>query len=269
MSSKMYSPRGIWKHILYPERDLKRIRETSLYGVALLMQNREEWVGSANDLLKELRKIVPAAKKYELPTMPNALSRALKDGIDTLNRNGIDVFKKHSGTRTMRITKIKGDSKMTKSAKTTKIEAVLETLTVMGPISVADISELTSTAPNTVHAAILSLRKSGHNIVGNSTSAKGKALQYSIVGEEPAVKPKITPTRPLKPQPTATKEKVPVFQNELVNRAYHLVLALRRCTIEDFCDHLDVNEDVAERLMVTVSKQFKSEIKMNISLQCK
>lgn len=229
----------------------------------------------ATILIKVLR-AKAGVYKDGIPIQPNRLSRELNKDIDALAAHGITMTRLHSGTRSIKFVKAprtvvetkvikpnnnSGETTMeTKTYKASIKEEVLTAIKEFGPITVADIAELTFTNVDSVRSFISHLKRDGENILSarESKKTKIKLYRWTSAPKEAVIKPAPV-VIPAVSKPTTEKPKA-----DLVSRAYYLTLALRSITADDLMEHLDIDEDTAYKTLIAVAK--RNKVKLTITV---
>lgn len=161
-------------------------------GILNLMRDHEEWVGTATDLLASLKDRASACYEMYLPPIPNKLSNVIKSNSAMLKKHGVEVFKKHSGSRTIKLIKTpqpEGVLNMKSDAK----EKVIDALTIdsNNGATLRDITDLTGLTYDYVRVIIQRLRTKGNIevVVGSKptrykhiTAASNKAEEVAVYG---------------------------------------------------------------------------------------
>lgn len=266
-----------WKSLNRADDQVFDDEKVIINSLVIFMGDKNDWKGTASELLNELKQISLRIYEQELEVIPNRLTKYMCDNIDILEHRGLKVYKKHSGIRSIKIVKalnFKGETDMiTKTTKKAIKANVLETIKELGPVSISDIATMAMISLSSARYTVKVLQKAGHQIRVERAKNGTRENHYVYGGDVSksvddiaVTKPK-EPAKPAKTTNTQKKENKPM--SDLVNRAYYLALALRRISIDDLVVNLDVSEDEAFELMVKVAKKYKDDISANISIQCK
>lgn len=124
---------------------------------------------------------------------------------------------------------------------------IVNMLKELGPISVDDVATLTSSTKAATQKVFDTLR-SGTDCIAVSSVRDGDVVLKEYSWKEPMAK------EPTKPKILTPKT------NQLVDRAYYLMLALRNVNVDLLMDNFDITDKVAEQVLLNMATKYKNHI---------